>query len=67
MLVNIRGSFITEGAVLYRYIIDPGGRSIPVHYCPRQLSTGIILPPGRNQGRQLYTATPGRYDMGSVG
>ena len=49
MLVNIGGSFIPEGAVLYRYIIDPGGRSITVHYCPRQLCTGIILPPPRQE------------------
>ena len=34
--MNKGGSFIPGGggAVLYRYIIAPGGRSIPVHYCP---------------------------------
>ena len=32
--VNKGGSFIPEGAVLYRYIIAPGGSNIPAHYCP---------------------------------
>ena len=54
MLVNTGGSFIPEGAVLYRYNTAPGGSIVPVHYClpaalyryntaPRQESGEAVL------------------------
>ena len=62
MLVNTGGgggSFIPEGAVLYRYIIAPGGSDIPAHYCLPAALYRYNTAPSRNQGRQYYTVTPG--------